>query len=86
MEYTFQNTLRAASECQDILEAMQTGQHAPLSPEELRAAKALIQVCYDIVSLVAEATDTKLDELDEHDSIEEGVDELQSCTTESKGS
>lgn len=78
MDYCmFQNTLNELAPCQTRLEEMLEGTASPLSHEELRAAKALVQVCYDIVTLVAEQREVPLDELDEKDAIDDGVDEIQ---------
>jgi hypothetical protein len=82
----FQNTLSDLADCQRTLEEIFEGGgdegQTPLSDDELRAAKALIQTCFDITKLVAEQREVPMDELDENDQIEGIMDEAQEVLQE----
>lgn len=57
----FRNTLTDLSDCQYWLEAMiHDDEVAPLSREELVAAKELVKACFDIVQVVCEADNVDL--------------------------
>jgi hypothetical protein len=66
----FRNTLRDLEDCQDALEAMFDADCAPLSEEELTAAKRLVSKCQDILQLVADQGAIDLES-------EDGINELE---------
>jgi hypothetical protein len=60
----FQNTAKDLSDCQDALEEMVNDPDAAtLSDDELRAAKELVETCFDIVRLVAEYGNVDMEKL-----------------------
>lgn len=58
----FQNTSNDLSACQGALEELFEGTKR-LSPEELAAAKQLVETCADIVALVCEGGNLEVDDL-----------------------
>lgn len=70
----FENTDRDLADREHVLEEMFAGEHDPLSDEELRAAKRLVNRCINIIAGVADyaGIDIDLDELER--AIEETLD------------
>lgn len=64
----FQNTATDLDDCQLALEEMIQGD-APLSREELAAAKRLVRTCLDIATMVAEAGGCGVDDLLDYDGL-----------------
>lgn len=61
----FQNTRMDFSDCKDALEALINGEEAPLSDEELRAAKALAEEAFEFLQLICEGANLVWSRLDE---------------------
>lgn len=59
----FRNTQADLDDCKDALDAMMYEGEAALSPEELAAAKSLVETCAQILMNVAEATQIDSDEI-----------------------
>lgn len=76
----FRNTLRDLTDCHDGLEELFQGQDAdpsePLSDDELRAAKALVAACLDIVRLVGDQAGLDVAAGEDDDTLESTLDEI----------
>jgi hypothetical protein len=81
----FQNTLGDLYDCKEALEELdQDPDIARLSEDELRAAKALLQTCADIINLIA--LRAGLDEADLEFEIESVMDDLNAPDREDRAS
>lgn len=78
----FRNTLTDLVDCQEKLEALfhgepnEDGSIAELSDDELRAAKALTQVCFDIVRMVGDAAGRHVLASDDDEYVENSIEEI----------
>jgi hypothetical protein len=70
----FQNTALDLADCKDALEEITDGIAAPLSLDEVRAAKRLASLAFDIVSLLAETAGIEFNELYDSDKLEDAIE------------
>jgi len=79
----FQNTAKDLSDCQDALEDLISGEGAPLSRDELRAAKELVEHCLNIAGILADQAGVEIDELDDkHTLVHRTLDEVNQYASE----
>jgi len=80
----FQNTAADLADCSHALQEMieRRGTKSKLGREELRAARNLVLLCYDIVVMVTEHADEPIEDLTE-ESLEDAVIDInEACTGE----
>lgn len=85
--FDFERLNRLLSELEDFkntVEDMSHGECVPFADDELRSAKALVQVSYDLISLVAEEHGVDFDDLDSNDHIEEALDDINESASEAE--
>ena len=58
----FQNTALDLDDCADALEELLNADREALSADELRAAKRLVELCFSIVTMVADSSEYEVDE------------------------
>ena len=69
----FQNTARDLDDCADAIEGLMCSEQEPLSDEELRAAKRLVESCARIVQLLADEMPLKGEDAPDRDRFERMV-------------
>jgi len=77
----FRNTSLDLADCKDALEEILSGDAEPLSLEELRAAKRLARLAFDVVSLLADEAGIDFNELDDSDKLEAAIESANATTT-----
>lgn len=71
----FQNTLNDFRECAEALQGLESGDQAPLSREELQAAKQLMQEAAEMLQVLSENQGGEIT-IDDND-INGAIDDLQ---------